>query len=141
MKAINPDKLFALFDASDEQVYHEEHKEELLDNPYVLMGMVVRGMENFHLINDIYLYKHGEQYKAVKHIVQTKYFNRLFRYLERIDFNTYDNKHMIGQDFEVSTVMRALNYLLAYFEKKEEYEKCALIMKYLELLSIERLLL
>lgn len=139
MKPIDPDKLFALFDASDEQVYHEQHTEELLENPYVLMGLVVRGMENYHMIDSMYRYRHGEQYENIALIVKRKYFLRLYKYLDRIDFEDYTHHYMVGADFAVDNVFTALNYLIKYFESTEEYERCAKIKKFIDLLYEEGL--
>lgn len=139
MKALDPNRLFSLFEASDEQVYEENHAEELLQNPYVLMGLVVRGMENYHMIDTMYRYRHGEDYEKVAHIVKRKYFLRLYSYLDRITFEDYTHQYMIGSDFAIENVYVALNYLLQYFESTEEYENCAKVKKYIDLLLEEGL--
>ena len=139
MQKLDPNKLFSLFEATDEQVYSENHAEDLLKNPYVLMGMVVRGMENFQLLHDMYTYKYGEEYKNVVPVVRHRYFRRLYGFLDRITFEDYSHKYMIGKDFDVKSVYRCLYTLLKYFEQEEEYMKCAKIKKYMDLLTTEEL--
>ena len=51
MQPVDPHKLFSLFEKGDEEVYKEHGVEEALKNPYVLMGMVLEGMENYQLMD------------------------------------------------------------------------------------------
>ncbi len=51
MQELNPDSLFSIFEAGDEEVYKENNVDYLLKNPYVLIGMVVRGIDNLSLIH------------------------------------------------------------------------------------------
>ena len=55
MKPIDPNQLFSLFEVGDEEVYEEHDVTEVLQNPYVLMGMVVRGVENYNILDKLYL--------------------------------------------------------------------------------------
>ena len=51
MKPIDPNQLFNLFEVGDEEVYEENGVKDVLQNPYVLMGMVVRGVENYNILD------------------------------------------------------------------------------------------
>jgi len=137
MKKLDVNNLFSIFNATDEEVFREEHSEELLDNPYVLMGMVLRGVENFTVLDDMYAYKHGKEYQAVRPKVKHSYFLRLYGFLDRINFNKYNFEFMIGEDFSVEQTDRALNFLLHHFLQYEQYEKCAIIQRYIDLLHID----
>ena len=53
MKPIDPNQLFNLFEVGDEEVYEENGVKDVLQNPYVLMGMVVRGLENYKLLDKL----------------------------------------------------------------------------------------
>ncbi len=45
MNRLDPNTLFNIFEQGDEEVYKEHGVEEAQDNPYVLINMVVRGLE------------------------------------------------------------------------------------------------
>ena len=111
--------------------------EELLDNPYVLMGMVLRGIENYHTMDIMHLKHFGKTYKDVRSTVRNQFYNKLFGYLDRIDDSKFETKYTIAQSFEKTDVFHGLNVLLMYFEKREEYEKCVTIKRYQDLLLKE----
>ena len=137
MQQLDPHTLFSIFEKGDEEVYKEHNITDVLDNPYVLMGMVVRGIENFTLMDMMYMRSYPEQYENVRTLIKDKYFNKLYGYLNRIDSTKFDSIYKIGTSFEISTVTYALNTLLNYFENKEEYEKCGTIKHYIENLTLE----
>ena len=58
----------------------------------------------------------------------------MYGYLNRIDSTSFDDKHDIGTTFDYNAVTGALAALLKYFEEIEQYEKCAVIKRYLDLL-------
>jgi hypothetical protein len=132
MQPIDPKALFSIFEAGDEQVYKENGVEDVLKNPFVLMGTILNGIENYHLMDIMYTRKFGENYKAVQSQVKDKYFNRMYGYLNRIDSTSFDEKHDIGEAFDYNAVTGALTTLLKYFEEIEQYEKCAVIKRYLD---------
>lgn len=134
MQPFDPHTLFSIFEQGDEQIYKEHGIEEHLNNPFVLMGMVLKGLENYIIMDSMYLRHYGQQYKNVKPVVKHKYYCKLFKYLTRIDDTKFDTIHRIGESFEVENVKSALDTLLVYFELIEEYEKCAVIKKYHDLL-------
>ena len=134
MKKIDPHTLFSLFEVGDEEVYKENGIESTLNNPYVLMGMVVKGVENFIVLDQIYTKNHKEKYEKVKDHTKYKYFNKLYSFLEKIDSKKFETKYIIGESFDSGTVNSALHTLLYYFESIEQYEKCAVIKRYIDLL-------
>ena len=134
MKKINAEHLFALFEADDEQVYEQHGYEDQLKNPYVIMGMVIKGIENFFILDKIYLKNDRKHYKEVRESIKFKYFNRLYEYLTRINYNTFEAKYTIAESYDIGSVLRHLDYMRRYYEGLEEYEKCAVIKKYIDLL-------
>ena len=66
MHKLDPHTLFSIFEQGDEEVYKENDVEDLLDNPFVLIGMVVTGVENFYMIDKMYTLKHEEEYGRVR---------------------------------------------------------------------------
>ena len=49
MHKLDPHTLFSIFEQGDEEVYKEHGEMEVLKNPFVLMNMVMRGLENYLL--------------------------------------------------------------------------------------------
>ncbi len=139
MNKLNPHTLFSIFEKGDEEVYKENQMEGLLDNPYVLIGMVVSGVENYYFIDEIYSNKDPKRYAKVKNNIKYKYFTKVFKYLTRLSLDELDTKYGIGTDYELDRSINALNDLLFYFEDIEEYEKCALIFQYTDLLYSKKL--
>ena len=132
MQSLDPHTLFYIFEQGDEQVYEEHGLEDTLNNPYVLMGMVLQGLENFTLMDIMYTRHYGENYKRVKSAIKYKYYNKLYGYLERIDSKNFDSIHKIGESFDRQAVNIALGTLIVHFEFLEEYEKCAVIKRYMD---------
>lgn len=134
---MDPNTLFSIFEAGDEEIYKENNVEELLENPYVLMGMVLRGVENWYIMDQMYSRTYPEQYKRVRGAIKYKFYNKLFGYLNRIPDNKFDTIYTIGESFESSEIQRGLSDLLYYYQDLEEYEKCAVVKTYMDLLSHE----
>ena len=134
MQPLDPHTLFSIFEQGDEMVYKEHGVEDALENPYVLMGMVLRGMENYHIMDVMYKRQYPKEYKKVKKMVQYKYFNKLYSYLTRIDNLTVESIYRIGESFDKGSVFLSLDNLRMFFEVIEEYEKCLIIKKFQDLL-------
>lgn len=137
MNKLDPHTLFSIFEQGDEDVYKEHGQEDVLKNPFVLMQMVTRGIENYEMMSIIYQKHHPEQFDRIKDLLKLKYYNKLYSYLKRINYNSLENIYKIGDTFEKRQVGEALNTLLSYYELLEEYEKCGEIVKYIQLLVLE----
>lgn len=133
MQPIDPHTLFSIFEQGDEQVYKEHGVEDVLNNPYVLIGMVIKGLENYSIMDLMYMRSYPEQYKAVRDTVKHKYYNNLYNYLSRINLDSFEARYTIGETYDSQDVLFGLDTLLYYFEEKEQYEKCAVIKKYMDL--------
>lgn len=134
MQPINPDSLFSIFNQGDEQIYEEHHQEDVLKNPYVLMGMVLRGLENWMLIDEMYKRKYPTEYKPVRNKIRWDFNERLYRYLTKINVDDTEGAYKIGESFNRIGISNGLNHLIRYYERYEEYERCAVIKKYLDVL-------
>ena len=133
MNRLDPNTLFNIFEQGDEEVYKEHGIEETLDNPYVLINMVVRGLENYTIMDQMYMYQYPKQYKGSRQVVKFKYFNKLYEYLKRIDITQL--QFQVGESYELSKSIQVMEDFLYYYERIEHYEKCALIVKYVNLLK------
>ena len=96
--------------------------------------MVLRGIENYHMMDMMYMKQYPQQYKNVRNLTKYKYLNKLFSYLQRIDNTNFEQIYKIGESFNNHEVLNGLNYLRRYYERLEEYEKCAVIKRYIDLL-------
>ena len=136
MHKLDPHTLFSIFEKGDEEIYEEHNMTELLDNPYVLMGMVLRGVGNYRTMDLMHLKHFGQQYKEVRFKVRNQFYNKLFKYLDRIDITKIESRYTITEEFDSDDIFEGLNVLLVYFENREEYEKCAVVKSYQDLLKI-----
>tara|TARA_R110002050_G_scaffold230300_1_gene365899 strand:- start:317 stop:751 length:435 start_codon:yes stop_codon:yes gene_type:complete len=137
MNKLNPHTLFQIFEQGDEEVYKEHGQEDILDNPFVLMNMVTRGLENYDLMRILYLRNYKEQFERVEHSIKDKYYNKLYGYLQRIDIDSADGVYAIGDSYERHSAQRALQTLLDHYEDKEQYERCSIVVKYIQMLLLE----
>jgi hypothetical protein len=128
MNKLDPHTLFSLFEQGDEEVYKEHGVEDTLKNPYVLLNMVSRGMENYAVMDMIYMKNNYKNYDKVRSNVKYKYFTKLFGYLERLDLEDIKAaKFVIGESYDLSTLVHNLDLLRKYFEEFELYERCLVI--------------
>jgi len=134
MQKMDPHTLFSIFEQGDEEVYKENGVQDTLNNPYVLMGMVLKGLENFGIMDMMYSKRYPEQYKQVKENIKYKYFNKLFNYLSRINLDKLEDVYKIGESFDSERVFISLESLKYYYEDIEQYEKCATIKSFQDLL-------
>ena len=137
MHKLDPHTLFSIFEKGDEEVYREYNEEDALKNPFVLMNMVMRGLENYEFMRIISLKNHKEQFEDAEPRIKHKYYNKLYSYLVRINLNSIETIYTIGDGYEKGKVNWALAMLLEHFEAVEEYEKCAEIVKYIQMLVLE----
>jgi len=128
MNKLDPHTLFSLFEQGVEEVYKEHGVEDTLKNPYVLLNMVSRGMENYAVMDMIYMKNNYKNYDKVRSNVKYKYFTKLFGYLERLDLEDIKAaKFVIGESYDLSTLVHNLDLLRKYFEEFELYERCLVI--------------
>lgn len=139
MQRLDPNTLFSIFEQGDEDIYKEHGMEDVLQNPYVLVGMVVTGVENFYFIDKMCSVKHREDYGRVRDSIKLKYYCKIYNYLTRINLEESNDIYNIGTDFEIDRSLSALNNLLYFFEYIEHYEKCAIIKKFTDLLYNKKL--
>ena len=103
------------------------------------MGMTVTGVENFNLIDEMYLLKHKSDYAKIRPSVKYKYYSKLVTYLTRINIEEAQDAYTVGEDFDIERCLHSLNEMLEYFQDIEEYERCAIVFKYIDLLYGKKL--
>ena len=132
MQPVDPNKLFDIFHVGDEAVYKEHGMEKLLDSPFVLLGMVVRGVENFQLMDVMYSKNYPKEYKRNRTNIIFRYFSKLYSYLERIDVEPEKAIDELEKGFDYTQIVLSLDQMRVYFEKIEHYEKCVLLKRYID---------
>ena len=135
MNKLDPHTLFSLFEQGDEEVYKEHGVESALSNPYVILNMVTRGMDNYSIMDMLYMKNNPVSYKQVRNNVKFKYFTKLFNYLDRLNIESIrDTKYVIGESYDLPNLIAKLDDLRLYFEEYELYEKCLVIKNTIDLL-------
>lgn len=133
MKKLNSDDLFNIFSIGDEEIYKEHKIEDLMDNTFILFGMVIRGVENYFIIDKMYAHRFEERYDSVRENIKLKYFNGLVNYLERIEILQSDTVVDLENEFGLQAIKYALEELLEFYTEIEYYEKCAIIFRFYQL--------
>jgi hypothetical protein len=139
VQKLDPNSLFSIFEQGDEQVYQEHNLQSLLQDPYVVVGTVVTGVENFYLIDKIYSLRFKQDYQNIREGIRLKYYNKLYNYLleiSSIDSHLLSN---IATDFDIDRSIHSLTDMLYFFQGIEHYEKCAVIKKFTDLLYNKKL--
>jgi hypothetical protein len=135
MNKLDPHTLFSLFEQGDEEVYKEHGVESALSNPYVILNMVTRGMDNYSIMDMLYMKNNPVSYKQVRNNVKYKYFTKLFNYLDRLNIDSIrDTKYVIGESYDLPNLIAKLDDLRLYFEEYELYEKCLVIKNTIDVL-------
>jgi hypothetical protein len=133
-------KLFKLFDSNESEEKPVIVNEQLLEHPYIYMGLFKKLILNYNTFsqqlfqfmrsadNDLDV---DQMEKAGVHMV----YWRAYNHIEKID---------LTQDFHVDTIrayaddnfIKALDMCLQYYEENEEYEKCAFLKKILDITNL-----
>lgn len=137
MKEISTEAIFSLFETNDEELYREYGVEGVLANPYIILSMVISGVSQYPLLDQHYALKYKEKYKDLKEPIKNKYFRKLYGYLTRLDIEDSSNHKLINKLFEDNIFGRTIDVLIKYFESIEDFEKCAVLVKYKDLLIFE----
>lgn len=133
MKKLEVNKVFSLFDYSNEEI--PQYMEDVKSNPYVRIGEVVHGVVNYFLIDQIYINKKVPGYVDKRESLREDFFNKIYRFLEGIDVTECGNRFMVADSYDSERSVKVLKVLLKHFEQVEHYEKCANILRFINILS------
>ena len=132
---MNLDNIFEVFNQGDEQVYEQAGMKFLMEDDTVLLNTVVRGIESFWKLDDIYTNKFPDQYETVRERVKVKYFNKMYKYLTKINLKKLEPFFDTVGDLGYGTVENSLQEYMEHFIELEQYEKCAKIKKVLDVVQ------
>jgi len=138
MNKLDPHTLFSLFEQGDEEVYKEHGVDSALSNPYVILNMVARGIDNYAIMDMLYMKNYPDNYKNVREDVKLKYFTKLYFYLDRLVVDDIKAiKYVIGESYDLPNIVKKLDDLRIFFEKYEMYEKCLVVKNTIDTLYSE----
>lgn len=135
MKKLDSKNLFAIFVIGDEELTKQFGIDHLSTNAFLLLGMTIKGVENFYIIEQIYTNRFPEEYDSVKDSIKLKYFITLVGYLERVKEISSEILFDIVDEFGECAIDYALSEMLEFFEEVEYYEKCVVVKKYIDIFS------
>ena len=96
--------------------------------------MAVAGVENFNLIDRMYLLKYPEEYIRVRSNIKKKYYNKLYTYLTQVNLDELGDEYKVGEDYEIDRSIDSILDIQLYFQDLEEYEKCEVVQQFSDLL-------
>lgn len=138
---IDKDKIFQLF-VDGKEITDESTKKEVFDfmnGPFTKIGMFVKLIKNhyvFHQKLEKFLKKEEPNYniESTKEASEFTVYNRAWYYIKHIDIDEPDCINAII-NFDSELFYNALDSAISYFEKIEEYEKCAHLYKIQEIVK------
>ena len=133
---INKDKLFQLFTSPDEN--GEEYTEDgmhsdFVDDSYYKLGMFTKLIQN----NKVFHHKLKQFFESIKRefdeettksASELSTFNRAWFYVKDIQVDDIEHVESINR-IDSTSFIESLTSAISYFEAKEEYERCAHLLK------------
>ena len=126
---ISKEKIFSLFDSPNTMDVHED----FMDSPYAKIGMFNKIILNNTVFFQKLKYFFNKNQKAYNEENVNSYalfvtFNRAFFYINQVDID--NNTHIDAlMCYNPELLICNLDQSILYFEKNEEYEKCAHLFK------------
>lgn len=131
MKKLNK-SIFDIFNKEDKEVYKEHDVVIKFNNASYVLGDFIKAFENYYILNQIQSEQYGSQYTQVKSKIKHKYFVKLVNSLKRIDLVETPSIEKAAKEHDYTKLLNMLDGLRGYFENREEYERCAVIKKYID---------
>lgn len=137
---VNKDKIFELFEGDESiKVLDPNAVNTFMKTPYAKIGMFTKLIINhfiFHKKLKKFFEKEGSTYDIdkTKEASEFTIYNRAWYYIKQIDTGSYSHKLAI-EDFEPISFNKALQSSIKYFEDKEQYERCAHLLKISKMLE------
>lgn len=135
MKKISSQQVLRSFDLDYSLGFANRKNTDKLSPPQVLFKNATLGIEKYELLHIIYSKGYGQVYENMADSVKQRYFNKMYGYLANIKLEEIDSLREILPSLDEKVVQSSLNKLIFYFQELEEYEKCAVIKKILDLLK------
>jgi hypothetical protein len=132
MKNLNLHNLKSIFSKKEEPTAQSPSELDV-DNPYLNYSIVIRGVSQLELLDEVYMNTNPEEYPKVRDRVKLRQFDFIYNILTKVPLeNDKDVIEFILKDLGKAEVLTNLNKIMNHFIEIEEYEKCANIQKYLQ---------
>ena len=136
MKKLDSQNLFKAFSLEGDNT---NELPEVPNDSFILFGTVLRGVESFYIIDQLYQMRYKDQYELVREKIKLKYFTGLMKYIDRIDDMSLDTVMYIEDEFGGQAIKYALEEMLQFFEQIEYYEQCITLKKYFDIFLEKKL--
>lgn len=136
MKKLDSQNLFKAFSLEGDNT---NDLPQVLNDSFILFGTVVKGVESFYIIDQLYQMRYPEQYQLVRENIKLKYFSGLMKYIDRIDDMSLDTVMYIEDEFGGQAIKYALEEMLQFFEQIEYYEQCIILKNYFDIFLEKKL--
>ena len=128
---IDKDKIFSLF-IDGKEIKDQKTKDEIkqfMNGPFAKIGMFVKLIQNhqvFHKKLEKFLKKEQPNYnvESTKEASEFTVYNRAWGYIKQISLDDSDDVNAII-NFNSDVFYQSLDDAIKYFERDEEFEKCA----------------
>jgi hypothetical protein len=139
MKKINSTKIFDIFTLTHQEL-DTLMEDQSSRNPHIIeFKNMIRGVENFYIIDIIYKNRIGEDYLSRRENIKLMYFTGLMKYLERLGEIKGDTLLEVERELGKKPLLFALKEMIQVFILVEDYEKCSVLQKYLDFFSLKEL--
>lgn len=135
MKKMDTTRLIQLFNDTATGNSFDESIPDISSHGYIILGMVIKGVENYYILCDMIQRKYSEEFEKIKDSLTRTYFLRIYQYLIKLDIES-PSTILQALDHDTSSIEYTLNHLIRVFEKEQEYEKCAKILEIQKALEI-----
>lgn len=136
MKKLDSQNLFAAFSLEGDNT---NELPPVPNDAFILFGTVIKGVESFYIIDQLYQMRYPQQYKLVQEKIKLKYFTGLMKYIHRIDNISVDTVMYLEDEFGGQAIKYALEEMLQFFEQIEHYEECIILKKYFDIFFDKKL--
>jgi len=136
MKKLDSQNLFAAFSLEGDST---NELPPVLNDAFILFGTVIKGVESFYIIDQLYQMRYPQQYILVQEKIKLKYFSGLIKYIHRIDNISVDTVMYLEDEFGGQAIKYALEEMLQFFEQIEHYEECIILKKYFDIFFDKKL--
>lgn len=104
-----------------------------LQDPYLRLTLAIRGSVNFSILKEILKNKYEKSYySSTIDLVERFQYGYFYEFLQEVPLDNSSIYTLITDDIGADLAISGLNDMLNYFIKVEEYEKCAIISKFLK---------
>lgn len=134
MKKISTNHVLTSFDIDYALGFKDRKDQDKLSKNQTLLKNAALGVEKYELLHTVYSRGYGQVYLDISEKVKDRYFNKMFNYLSDVDIADKESLLEILPSLDEKVTKTSLNKLISYFQDLEEYEKCAVIKKVLDIL-------